>query len=255
MAIKRTGDMMLSGWRLLADHCPICTSALMSKGENMRCPGCDMPVMWDYDLPEEIVREHENKKSPPKAPEIALASAASIAKDTLEDDQLDDIDFPSSFEEMKKDYDQRNKKRDVVSGKLGEMMMTGWTLLGTSCPCDSCAGTPLMSRKGDPMICVSCDKKFEMSRFGELKELPETACPELPKVSTKHIKDELSQSSDPFISWSDAPILNLRSAPSDPSELLSKKLMLGWAMLDEVCGGLCGGSMPLMRDRDGEVTS
>ena len=38
--------------------------------------------------------------------------------------------------------------------------------------------------------------------------------------------------------------------------LFCQKLIKGWALLDSVCeGSVCGGSMPLMRDREGQVRS
>jgi uncharacterized Zn finger protein (UPF0148 family) len=48
--IKRTSDMMVSGWKMLSQHCPVCSSPLMSKGITLRCPGCDMPVVKESDM-------------------------------------------------------------------------------------------------------------------------------------------------------------------------------------------------------------
>ena len=44
--------MMLSGWKMLATHCPICNSALLQKELKVQCASCNMPVMTQeqYDL-------------------------------------------------------------------------------------------------------------------------------------------------------------------------------------------------------------
>jgi uncharacterized Zn finger protein (UPF0148 family) len=36
---------MLSGWKMLATHCPICYSALLAKDKRMQCASCNVPVM------------------------------------------------------------------------------------------------------------------------------------------------------------------------------------------------------------------
>ena len=36
---------MLSGWKMLATHCPICNSALLQKELKVQCASCNMPVM------------------------------------------------------------------------------------------------------------------------------------------------------------------------------------------------------------------
>jgi hypothetical protein len=46
-SIKRTGELLLSGWKLLNSACPVCNTALLSKGENLRCPMCDLPVVTE----------------------------------------------------------------------------------------------------------------------------------------------------------------------------------------------------------------
>ena len=47
--IKRTSDLLLSGWKMLSNHCPICSSPLLSKDNAMRCPGCNVPVVMEND--------------------------------------------------------------------------------------------------------------------------------------------------------------------------------------------------------------
>jgi uncharacterized Zn finger protein (UPF0148 family) len=242
--LKRTGDMMLSGWTMLADHCPVCQFPLMGKANDMRCPGCDMPVMFDI----------ECVPSPPLAT-LTPTRAETILSADLDDDYYDDddVDVPTSLEEMKKEYDARNKKTVDISAKLGEKMLAGWVLLGDVCTNVGCRSTPLMKGKSSPdMLCVSCDNWY-VFRDGRLerRDLQETVGP---AVTGRDITSRESVHSTTF-DVSSAPFLKPQEKDdtTDASEKISRKLLLGWTMLDRVCEGACRGGVPLMKDRDGKV--
>jgi hypothetical protein len=59
------------------------------------------------------------------APELA---ALSSPVPPLETDEI--VLEPTSLEEMKREWDLKNKSREGISGKLGQLMLTGWTMLG-----------------------------------------------------------------------------------------------------------------------------
>jgi uncharacterized Zn finger protein (UPF0148 family) len=99
--IKRSGQMLLSGWKLLPITCPICTSALFSKGDVMRCPGCDLPVMFENSL---------TKLS-------TTLNGAQAVTVTAEEKQAAIVEEPTSFEELKKEYDTKNIDRNLVSSQ------------------------------------------------------------------------------------------------------------------------------------------
>lgn len=73
-----------------------------------------------------------------------------------------------SLEGAKKEYDQQNKYREEVSNKLGEKMLSGYAMLSTICPLESCRGTPLVRLPGKPMECVSCSREYMTSALGDL---------------------------------------------------------------------------------------
>jgi uncharacterized Zn finger protein (UPF0148 family) len=53
-------DKMLEGWRMLADHCPICRTPLCeSKGGQMRCVSCDLEVRREGPGKQELKRGEE----------------------------------------------------------------------------------------------------------------------------------------------------------------------------------------------------
>eukprot|EP00598_Pedospumella_elongata_P015092 CAMPEP_0185013358 /NCGR_PEP_ID=MMETSP1098-20130426/98766_1 /TAXON_ID=89044 /ORGANISM="Spumella elongata, Strain CCAP 955/1" /LENGTH=445 /DNA_ID=CAMNT_0027542425 /DNA_START=41 /DNA_END=1374 /DNA_ORIENTATION=- len=168
-SIKRTGDMLLSGWKLLNSACPICNTALLSKGELLRCPTCDLAVVKESDQ-QKYTNEQTNVPNPSKIAE---------AKFEIEDDYYQyATGVPAKFEslnEAKKLYDQQNKKMNQVSDKLGAKMLAGFSMLSTVCPNEECRGTPLCRQGSGPMVCVCCDSEFKVSSLGDLIPTLKTA--------------------------------------------------------------------------------
>jgi len=231
--------------------------------------------------------------------------------------------YYESLEEEKKKYDVRNANMTLVSKKIGEKLLTGWTMLSTSCPQTGCQGTPLMdSPEGDvKMLCVACDQTYEYDRYGALNTKDKNKSYEGAAAKTVVVTSavppptpslEMSISADTggassydskyFLNMNNAPLLppyrdnnnsysssmdsyglgdstyvanststfSLSSSSSmmnqshqysvtrsdeDSSNKLSKKLLLGWAMLDRVCtADGCTGNVPLMRDLTGKVS-
>lgn len=259
--IGRISERLLSGWKLLGDHCPLCNTPLMSKQNDLRCPGCDLPVVMEDDNSE---AKYSNDVVDGQFDSDSIDDDAS--KDYLTQRFTNAYHAPStaynaptkeekefqSLEEVKKEYDRQRKSSVVnqVSDKLGQYMLKGWTMLGSTCPMKECNGTPLMKDQKDPagfMICVACDGKYQCGHGGDIVALTAS----LPSVGTP--KSAESSILPPLFDISDAPILNLASNnDSDPSVQISKYLVKGWALLDEVCtNSSCDGNIPLMRDRNG----
>lgn len=116
-AIRRTGQLMLQGWTLTSSHCAICHAVVVSKGSQMQCPQCELPIRI----------ESAETSNPPEVVPI-------------------EEEVPRSLEEQKREWDRSRKRSDEISSKLGERMLGGWTLLGESCPLPSCNGTTLVSK-------------------------------------------------------------------------------------------------------------
>uniref|UniRef100_A0A7S3M3I0 Uncharacterized protein n=1 Tax=Spumella elongata TaxID=89044 RepID=A0A7S3M3I0_9STRA len=283
-SIKRTGDMLLSGWKLLNSACPICNTALLSKGELLRCPTCDLAVVKESDQ-QKYTNEQTNVPNPSKIAE---------AKFEIEDDYYQyATGVPAKFEslnEAKKLYDQQNKKMNQVSDKLGAKMLAGFSMLSTVCPNEECRGTPLCRQGSGPMVCVCCDSEFKVSSLGDLIPTLKTASASeafngkvtaasvqsvsavsAPAATTPSFSaparvnlvataDEILPASEAdnafFLNMQNAPILDLssfaRESENDCSSKIARKLMLGWALLDKCCAQKgCKGEVPLMRDLQG----
>ncbi|TDH65723.1 hypothetical protein CCR75_005578 [Bremia lactucae] len=63
--------------------------------------------------------------------------------------------------------------RDEASKKMGEKMLQGWTMLGTSCPVNNCC-TPLMRNKQGKMFCARCNQ-FVITEEESIKQALQNA--------------------------------------------------------------------------------
>ena len=132
---------------------------------------------------------------------------------------------------MKKEYDERNKYREVASAKMGELMLAGWTLLGAMCPNTSCGGMPLMSLQGGPMKCVVCEREYTLDANEDIKLITETlaeAKTESASTATAQTNDDNDIKDDEFYLM-DAPVLSAyrNDNANDASARIAKYLVEG----------------------------
>ena len=262
-AIERTGKYLISGWSMMSTLCPICNSALLhlKRTGEIHCPGCDMPV-----VSEGAVSANPSKFSIGPSP-VQNASPQPLAEAKGEEE----AQVFHSLEEMKREYDTRKSRSQDVSGLLGERMLNGWTLLGASCEEIECNGTPLMSKpKSDLMECVKCNAVYKEGPDGELVGVaqgsPSPAKSERRDVRSGSVSEYESESPTRSaedapgmsVSWKrpsslEAPVLGFSAkSEDDASAQIAQKLLIGWALLDEMCtNSTCSSSAPLMRDKEG----
>jgi uncharacterized Zn finger protein (UPF0148 family) len=315
--IKRMSDLLLVGWKLLNTSCPVCHTALLSKGGNLRCPACDLPVVTQA----AFGNMSATTESLPTPPAEIKSQNYEIQDDYYNQyaTGADPKTHHQSLEQEKKAYDAMNKKMDQVSNKLGEKMLSGWSMLSTVCPNDSCRGTPLVRQPDGPMMCVACETQYFTSSLGDLiasgKEggsaASKTAAagavvtlatatagrgvpaslgasqsqsqsqslappPPTPTVVTKSADhdssyyldmhnaptlpdlneiDEEEEEEDDF-EYTGGDLSRFSRSVDDVSSKLSRKMLLGWALLDKCCGKPgCTGNVPLMRDTSGVVSA
>ncbi|EGG16990.1 Sjogrens syndrome scleroderma autoantigen 1 family protein [Cavenderia fasciculata] len=72
------------------------------------------------------------------------------------DQYYDDEDYEPFTESERLQFEQRMKKTDEISTKIGQKLMLGWALLGDVCPNNQCLDTPLMRDREKYFVCVSC---------------------------------------------------------------------------------------------------
>ncbi|RNA22066.1 Sjoegren syndrome scleroderma autoantigen 1 [Brachionus plicatilis] len=89
------------------------------------------------------------------------------------DELMEDYDKLYQDEEQKKIY--KKKKSDLVSKKLGELLLQGYRMLNSTCKKCDCI---LMQKKNEPYYCVSCQDQeiitLDMDRLNSqvLKDNP-----------------------------------------------------------------------------------
>ena len=180
-----------------------------------------------------------------------------------------------NYEDLRKQYENKNSKRDKISMKLGELMLVGWTLLAEICPDPACNSNPLMRLRDGPMKCVSCEREFERNE--------DTGVLSIKMSSDTNVNANIDMESSSALQSSHNEILNsdrngrdfhvenddfyFVDAPKirqshdlavaadsrDTSAKIGNHLMQGWALLDEVClSSSCNGEVPLMRDLEGK---
>lgn len=264
----RMGDLLMQGWKLRGQSCPLCNTALMSREEAWRCVKCDLPVLREKEMTAEQ-REWKSERGQKKdAVEKELENSHAESKLPLP---------PSSFvslEDAKKEYDRKNrKKQDEVSSRIGERMLQGWRLLGTQCA--TCETTPLMSHDNGPRFCVLCNRYVDKTAGKNDEKLDSEISHSEPTSQPKHSlvsKFDMDQipTLDPDTgdiaivskvqhcddnSTNDATELPELDSLEKWSQAISTKLLQGFLLLDEVClrkESGCNGDLPLLQDTMGE---
>jgi uncharacterized Zn finger protein (UPF0148 family) len=239
--VKRTGDLLLGGWKMLSIGCPLCHTALMEKQSKRCCPSCNLPVYYEHETP---------SIPPPSTP----PSTPATTNETVMKSEDKQTKF-QSLEEEKKRYDkQRQSNQQIVSSRIGEKLLSGWTLLAKEC--QTC-GTPLMSLN-DTKYCVSCDcnpeEQLKQTSSGIAEQ--KTTLPLGPKTETDLTASARLLTEIPMLPEENDEEENIfgpvdrasQDLIEEASQLIGEKLLLGWTLLDDVCEGACAGNVPLMRN-------
>lgn len=256
--IKRTGELLLSGWKMLALICPICSSPLMEKGKECCCPSCNLPIARYNEL-SPYTSPPSSLPSLPSPSNSSITHSTSSPSNNSNNSKNENESKFHSLEEAKKEYDKKQSKQRLVSSKIGEYLLNGWTLLAKEC---NVCGTPLMNLRGGPFYCVLCDKTFSNEIKKDIvKENKEIIENQIEQKKNNELF-ELNKSAELL---ANIPILeddfminnddNDNEDYEDPSgiieeasQLIGGKLLLGWTLLDEACEGACQGNVPLMKD-------
>lgn len=207
-ATAKMGELMLQGWTMLAESC-----------SNPACPG--IPLM----------RKRGSTKSV-----CLLCNPGGEEKDSQVEEAQTKVTPPSTSKGVNPKPNTDNalqKKRDMVSSKMGAKLLSGWRMLSQNCSDPNCRGTPLMSKGNNPArLCVCCDKEFGLEPSSHS---PREASPRISSLSSSSISPVVSSSGGD-------------SKLQRASSCVSSKLLLGWTMLSAACEE-CG--TPLMKHSQG----
>jgi len=144
------GTMLLQGWTMLAESCPIgCNVPLieLKPKKTILCASCDRKFVRKGDIFEPLDSVPLKSEEIPSGAQVRKRAEENTPVAPPQDKKLKD-------EEREKMYEEKRRRTDQVSKKLGDKLLMGWTLLGEVCP--SC-GAPLMRDHAKKMHCLSCD--------------------------------------------------------------------------------------------------
>jgi uncharacterized Zn finger protein (UPF0148 family) len=190
----------------------------MSKGTELMCFGCDLPVRREEDLPPNYTlnRPSSSNSGTATAPSVAVdevqlsnssdlspaqmqasttdnhSNTPAVEKEMpakkswddlpdLDDETPDVIDEEEDFEFDAEAFARARKKSDEVSEKIGKHMLMGWTLMDIHCSTDYCPLMRSVDRKS--MKCLSCGTEYEEE--GDAEDIVKITVP--PSVVTKEL--------------------------------------------------------------------
>ncbi|ORX61015.1 hypothetical protein BCR36DRAFT_401287 [Piromyces finnis] len=136
--INNMGELLLKGYIMTAQACPVCNCPFFKKTSNSPpfCPLCD-------DKKENKEKENLKEKEQMEQMEQMMSKESKI----------------NEFQTEKKEVSNTNsKKQDSINSKMSELLLAGWTLTNDNCP--FCIGVPLMKNKEKQQFCVKCEKYF-----------------------------------------------------------------------------------------------
>ena len=271
MHMKKTGEMQCPGCELpVRMEADVKSSGMSYTNTSLAAAAATAGPLGTSPLKSPPTHSHHQVKAAAPAPPPIDFDYDYEAEGQYEGDAAQPF---QSFEEMKREYDATAKKRGDVSSLLGDRMLGGWAMMGVNCDNDDC-GTPLMKKpRSEEMECVSCGALYEERDGTLVTTQPGTAAaskkadrrsnsvseyaPEKAIESTTTAQESgggVNYGNNNTFDVNDAPTLSFAKSgrDGDASSKIASKLLLGWAMLDEVCENQdCDCNAPLMRDKAG----
>lgn len=142
----RVPELLLQGWKMLGQSCtnPGCYLPLMQNhaGEVM-CVGCDERFA---STGEAVPQRSSTGSYAGRGVVIESESSSKVPED-------DDEDWEVHFSRQDTEAD---KRQDLQSRRIGELLLSGWKMLETICPKPKC-NVPIMQSRDGQSICVSCE--------------------------------------------------------------------------------------------------
>ncbi|KAI6105660.1 hypothetical protein F5141DRAFT_1125238 [Pisolithus sp. B1] len=140
-----------------------------------------------------------------------------------------------------------------VPSRLGELMVQGWVLTDNPCPAPGCGGVPLLrspkEQESAVQHCVSCGRS--PSDASQIQSQPSSivsSASHASRPSTPPTEISSNLSSPTFAPPAETEEMRRRREQSDnASTEIGKRLLKGWAMLDEECPNSRCYGIPLVR--------
>ncbi|KAJ1642821.1 hypothetical protein LPJ64_005360 [Coemansia asiatica] len=137
---------------------------------------------------------------------------------------------------------------DVVTGRMSKLMLKRWTMLADLCSIDGCSAPLMRDPETQQAKCV----------WHDAEELfPDEIADQTNKTEFERNKEQQSPmlyDLEPDMVIEETPEAKKRREKREQgdraSQMIAKKLLQGWTMVDESCPNESCYSVPLIRDRD-----
>lgn len=136
-SISHMGQLLLQGYAMLADACPVCSVPLMRK------PNSDQIICVNCPAAESEQDQYYNRNS-----DI-------IESDTPYQNGMTQQHIRYSNDSVHQQSTPKPSSSDDVAQSLADKMLQGWALLDIHCP--RCSTALVQSRNKEEMFCVSCN--------------------------------------------------------------------------------------------------
>ncbi|PVV04912.1 hypothetical protein BB560_000567 [Smittium megazygosporum] len=161
--------LLLQRWKMLSAVCPVkgCYNPLLENPENQKTFCANHGYTEDMSLDSSPDSETVSKDE-------------KVNQELISKNEPQQSDTPI-FSEFPNNTDRVKRQRVFAQEQIGQLLLTGWTLLDTTCPNKECVGIPLVRNSDHIEKCVACGKNY-ISESAYLKN----------KEKFLHTKDESS---------------------------------------------------------------
>lgn len=166
-AISEISRLLLEGWTLLGEVCPVlnCNTPLVrNKNTGVKlCCSCRAQVVQSTNhiaTNSNSSNDNDNSNNNNSMNEQDGGEPSPFSSLNIEPEQsssMVEIDYIREFQ----------RDSDRVSKQIGEKLLQGWTLLDVNCPNSRCA-CPLMRDTEGSLFCVSCQQSYEETAQREM---------------------------------------------------------------------------------------
>jgi len=206
--MEEIASRMLQGWKMLAIHCPICSTVLLQKDEEIFCAACNARCV------------HESNAT------IIQGTDSAFEHNQLKTSHKVEVKPP--------------KAGTGANDRFAERMLAGWTMLDGSClkqregsGCDF----PLLQARDGRKYCVGCDAYVSEEGENQPSDRDVTSQKTAPMGALEQSncidKEESFGAAGPVMNkeeWA-----SYRAHRDKVSSELGKKLVQGWVMTEKAC--------------------
>jgi uncharacterized Zn finger protein (UPF0148 family) len=183
--LQKINKKLDQGWKMSDQTCPVCKTIIVGNltTKEFYCCKCDMPAKFVFD-DEESDDGFEVQHHSPHKFEVIEAEKPKEKEVT-----------PEEYDNMIFKREQERRKSDVLSKKMGDLLLQGWAMLEDTC---ALCLFPLMRSKKGEYLCVGCGP-VDMNKKEAPKKVvePEMMAPKMATSEKKEVKFQDMKKEEP----------------------------------------------------------